>query len=95
VIAKETNTSVRITPPEPHQSCFASDHTVALTITGVPEDTEKCRVRLLVLLDENVSAISANSNPDFSLSLSSFSLLFLPSSFSFLHRHVTLGWIAV
>ncbi|KAI8340718.1 hypothetical protein BC941DRAFT_347623 [Chlamydoabsidia padenii] len=52
-IAEETNTTVRITPPENHQSCFASDHTVALTITGVPECAEKCRVRLLVLLDEN------------------------------------------
>ncbi|ORZ20701.1 hypothetical protein BCR42DRAFT_321898 [Absidia repens] len=57
-IAKDTNTTVRITPPEAHQSCFASDHTASLTITGVPEDAEKCRVRLLVLLDENAGARS-------------------------------------
>ncbi|KAI8066918.1 hypothetical protein BC940DRAFT_239742, partial [Gongronella butleri] len=53
-IAAETNTTIEISPPEPHQSSFASDHTANVIITGTPDDAERCRVRLLVLLDESL-----------------------------------------
>ncbi|ORX54376.1 hypothetical protein DM01DRAFT_1407241 [Hesseltinella vesiculosa] len=53
-IAKETNTTVEIIPHEPHQSSFASEHTANVIITGIPDDAERCRVRLLVLLDETL-----------------------------------------
>ncbi|KAI9304025.1 hypothetical protein BJ944DRAFT_164386 [Cunninghamella echinulata] len=51
-VAKETNTAINIIQPEPHKSCFASDHISSVVIVGTPEAVEKARVRLLVSLDE-------------------------------------------
>ncbi|KAI7899462.1 uncharacterized protein BX663DRAFT_441211 [Cokeromyces recurvatus] len=49
-IANDTNTTISITEPVP-QSSFASQNTVNIHITGIPDNAELARVRTLVMLD--------------------------------------------
>ncbi|KAI8877452.1 hypothetical protein K501DRAFT_198199 [Backusella circina FSU 941] len=50
-IATETNTSIRLIAPIP-QSSFASQNTVNIQITGIPENVELARVQTLIMLDK-------------------------------------------
>ncbi|KAI9470017.1 MAG: hypothetical protein EXX96DRAFT_597868 [Benjaminiella poitrasii] len=50
-IANDTKTAISITEPVP-QSSFASQNTVNIHITGIPDNAEHARVRTLVMLDK-------------------------------------------
>ncbi|CEP16842.1 hypothetical protein [Parasitella parasitica] len=50
-IAKETSTAIHITEPIP-QSSFASQNTVNILITGIPDNADLARVHTLVMLDK-------------------------------------------
>ncbi|KAF1801072.1 hypothetical protein V8B55DRAFT_1530031 [Mucor lusitanicus] len=50
-IANETNTTISITEPIP-QSSFASQNTVNIHITGIPDNADLARVHTLVMLDK-------------------------------------------
>lgn len=56
MIAKDTNTTISITEPIP-QSSFASQNTVNILITGIPDNAELARVQTLVMLDRLVCII--------------------------------------
>ncbi|KAI8363815.1 hypothetical protein EDC96DRAFT_212166 [Choanephora cucurbitarum] len=49
-IANDTHTTISITEPIP-QSSFASQNTVSILITGIPDNAELARVQTLVMLD--------------------------------------------
>ncbi|KAG0744710.1 hypothetical protein G6F57_000072 [Rhizopus arrhizus] len=50
-IAKETETTIALTEPLP-QSSFTSQNTVNILITGIPDQAEKARINILVMLDK-------------------------------------------
>lgn len=50
-IALDTNTTISITEPIP-QSSFASQNTINILITGIPDNAELARVYTLVMLDK-------------------------------------------
>jgi hypothetical protein len=52
-IAKETETTIALTEPLP-QSSFTSQNTVDILITGIPDQAEKARINILVMLDKQV-----------------------------------------
>ncbi len=51
--AKETETTIALTEPLP-QSSFTSQNTVNILITGIPDQAEKARINILVMLDKQV-----------------------------------------
>lgn len=55
-IALDTNTTISITEPIP-QSSFASQNTINILITGIPDNAELARVYTLVMLDKQVIII--------------------------------------
>lgn len=52
-IAQDTATTISITEPIP-QSSFASQNTVNIHITGIPDNADLARVQTLVMLDKLV-----------------------------------------
>lgn len=52
-IAKETETTITLTEPAP-QSSFTSHNAVNILITGIPDQAENARVKILVMLDKQV-----------------------------------------
>jgi hypothetical protein len=55
-IANETSTSISITEPIP-QSSFASQNTVNILITGIPDNADLARIHTLVMLDKMVGFV--------------------------------------
>lgn len=52
-IAAETNTAITVTEPIA-QSSFTLQNTVNILITGIPDQAESARVKVLVMLDKQV-----------------------------------------
>lgn len=63
-IAKETETTIALTEPLP-QSSFTSQNTVNILITGIPNQAEKARINILVMLDKQVRFFKKKCRPVF------------------------------
>ncbi|KAI8973043.1 hypothetical protein BDB01DRAFT_450599 [Pilobolus umbonatus] len=51
-ISKELNTTISVIPQKPHESSLISNNPITIEIIGNPIQVERCRVRVLVALDE-------------------------------------------